>query len=278
LKAWQREQAAAALATYGIDGERLQRGVLLVLIAVELALAAALTAGAPWAPGAVAALFLTFAVVALAALLAGRRGRPCACFGGASRLGWWSPISSLALALMGTAVALRWLPDASSRYDRWLTAALSLTLVAVLLLGVAVLALAREVGVLRLGMVGRGALEILGEGPELGVAQPWASAVDAGPRALMLLAIFTSPNCPVCRQAAPAAAHVARDPLVAVRIFDEEIDAPIFSQAQVPGSPYAVALDLNGIAVAKGTFNDLPQLESVLASAQAREGGVAVVA
>src|SRR3954452_3013777 len=86
LKAWQREQAAAALATYGIDGERLQRGVLLLLVAVELTLAVAVTAGADWAAGAVAGLFLAFSVVALAALLAGRGGRPCACLGAASRL------------------------------------------------------------------------------------------------------------------------------------------------------------------------------------------------
>jgi hypothetical protein len=278
LKAWQPEQAAAALATYGIDRERLQRGVLLLLVAGELTLAVALTAGADWAAGAVAGLFLAFSGVALAALLAGRRGRPCACFGAASRLGWWSPISSFALALIALLVALGWLPDAATSYDRWLTAGLSLSLMAVLLLGLAVLALAREVGVLRLGAIGPGALEILDEGPQLGVAQPWAGAVDASPRALLLVAIFSSPNCPVCRQAAPAADHVSRDPLLAVRVFDEELDAAVFRQADVPGSPYAVALDLDGIAIAKGTFNNLPQLESILASARARELGVAVVA
>src|SRR5438094_664258 len=42
-------------------------------------------------------------------------------------------------------------------------------------------------------------------------------------------------------------------------------------QARVPGSPYAVALDpLTGTVLAKGTFNGLAQLESVLATAERR--------
>jgi hypothetical protein len=39
----------------------------------------------------------------------------------------------------------------------------------------------------------------------------------------------------------------------------------------VPGSPYAVALGLDGTVLAKGTFNSLGQLESVLATAERRE-------
>jgi hypothetical protein len=38
----------------------------------------------------------------------------------------------------------------------------------------------------------------------------------------------------------------------------------------VPGSPYAVALDLDGTVLAKGTFNNLAQLESVVATAERR--------
>jgi len=77
----------------------------------------------------------------------------------------------------------------------------------------------------------------------------------------------------VCRQLAPAVAHVAADPLVAVHVFDEATDEHVWAQAGVPGSPYAVAFDRGGVALAKGTFNSLSQLESLLAGARARDGG-----
>jgi hypothetical protein len=277
-KAWRLNRAAAALQTYGIGGERAQRGALLALIAVELGLAAVLAVGVSWAAGAVAGLFLAFTFVTTIALLAGRGGRPCACFGSASRLGWSSPARAAALAALAAVLARGWLPAAPSQYDRWLTVGLSLSLVAVVALGLAVLALAREVGVLRLATSGRGALEIPEEGPQVGVAQGWAGMVPAYPGALLRLAIFTSEGCPLCRQAEPAVRHVAADPLLAVRIFDEVQDAATWGQAGAPGSPYAVALDLKGVVLAKGTFNSLSQLESVLGTARERERGLAVVA
>jgi hypothetical protein len=145
-------------------------------------------------------------------------------------------------------------------------------------LAVAVFALAREVGVLRLSAGSRGALEIPGEGPAVGAPQPWAAAMRPGPRTALRLAVFTSDGCPLCAQVAPAVAHVAADPLLAVRIFDERDDAPVWRAAAVPGSPYAVALSGEGVALAKGTFNSLRQLESVLATARARERGLPVAA
>jgi hypothetical protein len=125
--------------------------------------------------------------------------------------------------------------------------------------------------VLRLDLRARGALEIPDEGPELEVAPDWADLI-ATDGALLRLAVFSSAACPLCRQVAPAIAHVAADPLVSVRVFDEAADAQVWEQAGIPGGPYAVALDRAGVARAKGTFNSLAQLESVLASARAREG------
>src|ERR1035441_10037866 len=246
LKARRTDQAAAALATYGIASGRGQRLTVWALISVEFALASALVVGVPWAAGAVAGLFLGFAVFTLAALLAGRKGRPCACFGSASRLGWSSPSRAAALALVAGVMALGWLPKAPSGYDRWLTVGLSVSVAAVAALAVAVLALAREVGVLRLGVGGRGALEIPEEGPQVGSPPAWAAAVYTSPRALLRLAIFSSEGCPLCRQVEPAVQHVAADPLLAVRIFDEAVDSATWRQAKVPGSPYAVALNLEG--------------------------------
>jgi hypothetical protein len=278
LKAWRPERASTALATYGISTRRLQRTVAWALVCSELALAVALAAGARWAPGAAAGLFVVFAGATCAALLAGRKGRPCACFGSDSRLGWPSFARASALALAAGVTALGWLGSAPHGYERWLTLGLSISLASLVALAVALLALAREVGVLRLSAGGRGALEISEEGPAVGETQPWASAVESSPRATLRLAIFTSDGCPLCAQLAPAVEHVAGDPRLAVRIFDEHADAPLWAQAAVPGSPYAVALSVEGVALAKGTFNSLSQLESILATALFRERGLSVAA
>ncbi len=279
MKAWRPRQAATAFATYGLVDPRAQRGALWALVSIELGLACALVLGAPWAAAAIAGLFLAFAVMTLAALLAGRGGRPCACFGSDSRLGWASPARAAALALAAGAIALGWLPAAPSAYDRWLTIGLSISVVAIAALALAVLALAREVGVLRLAVAGSGALEIPEEGPEIGSRQEWAAGIDGDPGVLLRLAIFTSEGCSLCRQLAPAMAHVAADPLLAVRTFDEVADTATWARAGVPGSPYAVVLSAEGVALAKGTFNSLSQLESVLATGRFRErGGLSVAA
>lgn len=279
LKAWSRRRSAAALATYGIGGAVRQRVALWLLVGCELVLATALLAGLGWAPAAAGALFAGFAAVTAAALLAGRGGRPCACFGGASRLGWSSPLRAAALAAAAGVDALGVLPNAPGGYDRWLTLGLSLSLAALGALAVALLALAREVGVLRLSAAGgRGALEIESEGPEVGERQPWAAAIELQPRSALRLAVFSSEGCPLCAQVAPAVAHLAADPLLAVRSFDEHADAGVWAQAKVPGSPFAVALSRDGVALAKGTFNGLGQLESVLATARFREQGLTLAA
>jgi hypothetical protein len=278
-KAWRSRRAAPALATYGVRGAVRQKAALWLLVVVELCIATALIAGLDWALAAAAGLFALFVATTSAALLAGRGGRPCACFGGASRLGWTTPVRAAAPALLATAAALGWFPYAPSGYDRWLTLGLSLGVVALAALAVVVLALAREVGVLRMSAgAARGALEIESEGPALGEAQPWALAIEAGPRALLRLAVFTSDGCPLCGQVAPVVEHVAGDPLLAVRGFDEHRDAAVWAAAAVPGSPYAVALSRDGVALAKGTFNGLGQLESVLATARARERGLSLAA
>ena len=63
---------------------------------------------------------------------------------------------------------------------------------------------------------------------------------------------------------------VANDPRVSVGVFDEVVDAELWKRLEVPGSPFAVALDAEGVVLAKGTFNSLAQLESVLATAERR--------
>ena len=65
-------------------------------------------------------------------------------------------------------------------------------------------------------------------------------------------------------------------PARVVRTFDEARDAEAWAVADVPGSPFAVALDGDGTVLAKGTFNSGAQLESVLAAAERRRGAARV--
>jgi hypothetical protein len=137
-------------------------------------------------------------------------------------------------------------------------------------LTVAVLALAREVGMLRLHVGTRGALEIAGEGPEIGSRAEGLAERIGRNGADFGLAVFTSEGCGICRTLEPAIDNVARDPRVAVAVFDEVAEAEIWRLMEIPGSPFALALDRQGIVLAKGTFNNLAQLESVLATAERR--------
>jgi hypothetical protein len=142
-------------------------------------------------------------------------------------------------------------------------------------LSVVVLALAREIGMLRLAVPQAGALEVAHEGPEIGArsAVVGAFAPELRPGRLGL-AVFTSEGCGMCRALAPAVAHFGEHPSVVLRTFDEVADAGAWAAADVPGSPFAVALDADGTVLAKGTFNTGAQLESVLAAAERRRGAV----
>jgi hypothetical protein len=271
LKLRDRERSADALATYGLGPARVRTAALAVIAAAELAVAVALIAGANWAAPVACGLFGSFALASAGALAAGRGGRPCACFGALSRLGPATALQSLLAAVLALAVASGWLAASPSGYARGLTVAVTASLAVAAVLAAVVVALAREVGVLRLSLAGRGALEIPEEGPRVGAPQPWAGEFVVRPGTLLGLAIFSSEGCPMCRQLEPAVAYVAADPLLSVRVFDEVADAATWASAGVPGSPYAVALDAAGVALAKGTFNSLVQLESIVATARTRE-------
>jgi len=264
-------RSAEALATYGVGPAPVRRALLTLIAVAELALAGALLAGASWAGAAAAGLFGVFAAANAGALAAGRAGRPCACFGAGSRLHPLSAFGPLAGAALGALLAAGVPGAPPSGYARALTIGLVLALVVLAALGAVVLALAREIGVLRLSLAAQGALEIPGEGPRLGERQAWAGALPQRAGTVMALAIFSSPGCPMCRRLAPAVDYVAADPLLAVGVFDEVADAAVWVAASVPGSPYAVALDAAGVALAKGTFNSLVALEGIVATARERE-------
>jgi hypothetical protein len=167
-------------------------------------------------------------------------------------------------------VALPLIPEGNPTTDEWLTLGLIFALLVCAGLAVAVLALAREVGMLRLRLGPGSALEIPEEGPAIGVRTELIERFEPRPGATLALAVFLSESCHVCRALEPSIASLAGDPVLAVETFEEQGDSEVWGELDVPGSPFAVALGLDGTVLAKGTFNDLAQLESVLATAERR--------
>ncbi len=156
----------------------------------------------------------------------------------------------------------------------WWVAAFIAQWILVLVLAVVVVALARQIGTLHLRLGPRGALEVATEGPPVGEAPPPLPAVDdQGSRVLVggpgpaRLILFSSTTCPICRDVAPgiaAAATAARmAPLV---LHDPELERLY----DVPGTPFAVVMDELGVVRAKGTVNNLEQVEGLVDTALRR--------
>jgi hypothetical protein len=269
LKLADRRGTEAALATYGIRaGASLVWGTLVV---VEATLGIAVAAGSDLAALVAAALMATFASAQATALAKGRGGAPCACFGARGQVSGASIARAAVLAALLALAPL--LPRSEPTTEGWLALGLGVALLGLAALAVAVLALAREVGMLRLSLDPRGALEVAHEGPEVGARSALAERFELRPGRIAL-AVFSSEGCEMCRALAPVVASFARDPRVELREFDEVRDADAWAAADVPGSPFAVALDTDGTVLAKGTFNTGAQLESVLGSAEQRRGVV----
>lgn len=172
-----------------------------------------------------------------------------------------------------------------------------------LVLSVVVVALARQIGTLHLRLGPRGALEMDEEGPPLGEAPQAhdAAAVDGtrvtigGPGEAQLL-MFVSPGCSLCEQVLPSLPVIATTgrlrPYVltdvdatesALAFAPKRLEAPVVPGREVanaygvPGTPYVVVLDELGVVQAKGTVNNLEQMEGLVdtASRRIRDGAAA---
>ena len=220
LKAIDRPGTVVALATYGLDGRRAAIARW-ALVATEAGAAVGLMAGSR----AAAVLLGCFAVAQAVALAAGRAGAPCGCLGARGRLSWWSFARTAGLAAVAATVA----PAASP----W-AAALAVPALLVLL-----------------PRRPEGALDVAGEGPELGsrLVLP-----GEGER----LAVFTAEGCSLCRDLRPALGRIERKEDVVVL----ELDAAGFDF--VPGAPYAVMVGADGTVLAKGSVNTARQLRSLI--------------
>jgi hypothetical protein len=161
----------------------------------------------------------------------------------------------------------------------WITAFVAQWVLLVVLC-VVVVALARQVGTLHLRLGPRGALEIDDEGPALGEALPVLTAraadgsvVSVGGAGSGRLVLFSSPACIVCREVAPGVPAAARaGGLTAHVLHDPDVERAL----DVPGTPFLLVLDELGIVRAKGTVNNLEQMEGLVDTAVRRmgEGGL----
>jgi hypothetical protein len=256
-------RSRTALGSYGITGRRLQAVMWAATVAAEAGLGGAVAAGVPGATRAAAGLLTFFALTLAVAIARGRAGAPCGCLGGRSKIG---PAAVAPAAVLCAAfAALPFLPDATPSTQTWLAVGLAVALTGIAVLSVALLALARELGELRLAIRPQAALSLEHEGPEVGSRLDVVERFER--RSPILVAVFTSPGCALCRALEPSLRLVGSDPEVELETFDEEADADVWESLAVPGSPYGVVLSPEGEVLAKGTFNTLFQLESLIAEA-----------
>jgi hypothetical protein len=235
---------------------------------LEAGLAVAVGAGSDAAAYGAAALLVGFAGMIASALISGRRGAPCACLGARGRVGSLAVARNVALAAGFAAVPS--LPHGSPSGQGWLVIGLVVAFACIVALAVAVLALAREIGLLRMRLGPEPALDVAEEGPPIGTRVPLMRRFDGDTHAPLALAIFSSEGCRLCETLTPVIAAFRREPGLAVEVFDEARDAEVWRVLGIPGSPFAVAFDRGGAVRAKGTFNSYGQLESIVATAEQR--------
>ncbi len=226
----------AALATFGIDGRGPQAVAWALLIACELGLAAGVIAGSATAAYLAAALMATFAATMVGrdpprprrrALRLLRRPLD-------RRLGraWPATRCSPPRSRRCRRCPRASCPPTSGSASGWSSRCSPAPGSAV-----AVLALAREVGMLRLRLGPASALEIAEEGPPLFAEHALIAPLRARPGGELALAVFVSDGCHVCRALEPSIRVLANDPRVAVASFEEVADAAVWAELEIPGQP-----------------------------------------
>jgi Methylamine utilisation protein MauE len=229
------------------------------LALVEAAVAGALLAGAAVGAAVAVVLGLVFTGALVSVRLRGIRRLDCGCFGSKERstdLLIARAIGFTALAAVGMVTLDVSLPAR----DTLLLLALSVLGAAVVVLGLLVLALYRQVGILTLRLGPGVALELAEEGPSVAEPAPELSGlVGTGPE----LVAFFSPGCRLCRQLAPGVRALGKEG-IPVRIVYEHEEPDAFERWHIPGTPFAVHL-VGGTVAAKGTVNTLEQLEQLIA-------------
>ena len=178
--------------------------------------------------------------------------------------------------------------------------------VLVVVLSVAVLALARQVGILHERVAPAGALQPT-EGPRVGeLTEPLSlsdldgTAVDVGgpsDEGLATFVLFISPTCPVCKSLVPTARSLARREARRLRLvfasdggrpeehrayahdlglegYPYVLSEPLGMTYQVSKLPFAVLIGSDGTLQSKGLVNTREHLESLI---EAMDSGYATL-
>lgn len=98
--------SAEGMAAFGFRSPGSRWLALVAAVLVELGLAIAIVAGSERAIFAAAGLMALYALTMLGAVLRGRAGEPCGCFGAESRVSWSAVARNAALAVGFAAVAV----------------------------------------------------------------------------------------------------------------------------------------------------------------------------
>ncbi|HSG88286.1 MAG TPA: thioredoxin-like domain-containing protein [Pseudomonadales bacterium] len=177
-----------------------------------------------------------------------------------------------------------------------LVASVVILWVVVLVLVVAVLALARQIGVLHTRVAPAGAL-LPGSGPKVGEIAPQLAIEDidgrpyavGGVRDRALLVLFVSPTCPVCKSLVPTAKAMARSERKRLELaFASDGGDPqrhrdyvrdmgmadhpyllsleLGMKFEVGKLPFAVLIGADGVLRSKGLVNSREHLESLVES------------
>jgi methylamine dehydrogenase accessory protein MauD len=175
--------------------------------------------------------------------------------------------------------------------------------IVVILQGVTILALARQIGVLHDRVAPAGAL-LNGAGPGVGEQSPRievhalaGNAITVGGQLAAgkaLLMLFVSSTCPICKKLIPVAKHFAKSERLDVLFVGDadaseqrklaaqfDLDEHCFVNGPEVGMtyrvdklPYAVLLDDGGRIAAKGLVNSREHFESLIV---AKESGYATI-
>ena len=178
-----------------------------------------------------------------------------------------------------------------------------LSWVVILGLGLALLALARQVGVLHVRLAPAGAL-LSGKGPVVGEAAPVLDALTMEGvsiaigkplgKGLKQLLLFVSPHCPLCKELIPIAKNFAKTEkldIIFVGDDDPDVQRAMIARLEMGGLPFvnssivgrsfhvdrlphAVLIGGDGVLLSKGLVNSREHLESLVT---AHEMGVVSV-
>lgn len=167
----------------------------------------------------------------------------------------------------------------------------------VLVLTFAVIALARQIGILHTRLAPAGALMTTTTGPKVGEAVKPIAVPDIKGEQIVVgktvkmpqLVLFVSPTCPICKELVPAAKSMARSEKLSL-VFASDggevakhedyikqmgleeypyvVSLELGLRFEVQKLPYAVLIDESGVLRSKGLVNSREHLESLVNAMQ----------